>query len=132
MHRETGKTSEIDPLLPGYHDLFLDICVSRLNLRGYRSCLLILIPGVLLNAKDDRPNAVFVVVDDRNDWIACPETTPRALAPNIDTLASQACNFMDAHTTGVYGAPRPLQKRVLNRGRILLREGERFYWTEYE
>jgi arylsulfatase A-like enzyme len=51
------------------------------------------------------PNVLFIAVDDMNDWIGCLETTPRAITPNIDKLASQGLNFTNAHTAGVYCAP---------------------------
>ena len=53
----------------------------------------------------DRPNVVFIAVDDMNDWIGCHETTPRAITPNIDALAARGVNFTNAHTAGVFCAP---------------------------
>ncbi|MCZ6672903.1 MAG: sulfatase [Verrucomicrobia bacterium] len=67
--------------------------------------LLVLHSWTFLCANDDRPNVVFIAVDDMNDWIGCLETTPRALTPNIDRLAAQGVNFTNAHTAGVYCAP---------------------------
>lgn len=56
-------------------------------------------------AEKDRPNVLFLAVDDMNDWIGCLETTPRALTPNIDRLAARGVNFTNAHTAGVFCAP---------------------------
>ncbi|HBE98029.1 MAG TPA: iduronate sulfatase, partial [Verrucomicrobiales bacterium] len=53
----------------------------------------------------DRPNVLFLAVDDMNDWIGCLETTPRAITPNIDKLAGRGVNFSNAHTAGVFCAP---------------------------
>ena len=53
----------------------------------------------------DRPNVLFLAVDDMNDWIGCLETTPRAITPNIDKLAKSGVNFTNAHTAGVFCAP---------------------------
>jgi arylsulfatase A-like enzyme len=53
----------------------------------------------------DKPNILFIAVDDMNDWIGCLKTTPRAITPNIDKLASRGINFTNAHTAGVYCAP---------------------------
>ncbi len=64
-------------------------------------CLLLL--GSLYAA--EKPNVLFLAVDDMNDWIGCLETTPRALTPNIDRLAARGVNFTNAHTAGVFCAP---------------------------
>lgn len=53
----------------------------------------------------DKPNVLFLAVDDMNDWIGCLETTPRALTPNIDRLAAKGVSFTNAHTAGVFCAP---------------------------
>ena len=41
----------------------------------------------------DKPNVLFIAVDDMNDWIGCLKTTPRAMTPNIDKLASQGVSL---------------------------------------
>ena len=53
----------------------------------------------------DRPNVLFLAVDDMNDWIGCLETTPRAITPNFDRLANRGVVFSNAHTAGVFCAP---------------------------
>ena len=53
----------------------------------------------------ERPNVLFLAVDDMNDWIGCLEKTPRAITPNIDKLAKSGVNFTNAHTAGVFCAP---------------------------
>ena len=53
----------------------------------------------------ERPNVLFLAVDDMNDWIGCLENTPRAITPNIDKLAKRGVNFTNAHTAGVFCAP---------------------------
>ena len=57
------------------------------------------------SAPPPQPNVLFLAVDDMNDWIGCLETTPRAITPNIDRLASRGVNFTNAHTAGVFCAP---------------------------
>jgi arylsulfatase A-like enzyme len=59
----------------------------------------------VLHSKADQPNVLFIAVDDMNDWVGCLGTTPSALTPNIDRLASQGVNFTNAQTAGVYCAP---------------------------
>ena len=53
----------------------------------------------------ERPNVLFLAVDDMNDWIGCLGKTPRAITPNIDKLARNGVNFTNAHTAGVFCAP---------------------------
>ena len=53
----------------------------------------------------NKPNVLFLAVDDMNDWIGCLGKTPRAITPNIDKLAKSGVNFTNAHTAGVFCAP---------------------------
>ncbi len=57
------------------------------------------------SAAPNRPNVLFLAVDDMNDWIGSHGTTPRAITPNLDRLAARGMNFVNAHTAGVYCAP---------------------------
>ena len=70
-----------------------------------------------------KPNVLFIAVDDLNDWIGCMGGHPNTKTPNIDKLASRGTLFMNAHcqapicgpsraslmtglrpsTTGIYG-----------------------------
>ena len=45
----------------------------------------------------DRPNVLFIAVDDLNDWIGCMHGHPQALTPNIDRLAARGMLFANAH-----------------------------------
>ncbi len=71
----------------------------------------------------EKPNILFIAIDDQNDWFGCLGGHPQAQTPNIDRLASQGTLFTNAHcqsplcnpcrtslmtglrpsTTGVYG-----------------------------
>jgi arylsulfatase A-like enzyme len=53
----------------------------------------------------EKPNVLFLAVDDMNDWIGCLGKTPRAITPNIDKLAKSGVNFSNAHAAGVFCAP---------------------------
>jgi len=79
------------------------------------------------NAKSEsvqqKPNVLFIAVDDLNDWLGCMNGHPNTKTPNIDKLASQGVLFTNAHcqaplcgpsraslmtglrpsTTGIYG-----------------------------
>ncbi|MEX2640151.1 MAG: sulfatase [Balneolales bacterium] len=46
----------------------------------------------------DRPNVLFIAVDDLNDWIGVLNTHPQVKTPNIDRLAARGTLFTNAHT----------------------------------
>jgi arylsulfatase A-like enzyme len=72
---------------------------------------------------ENRPNVLFIAIDDQNDWIGCMGGHPLARTPNIDGLAARGTLFLNAHcqapicnpsrtslllglrpsTTGIYG-----------------------------
>jgi arylsulfatase A-like enzyme len=47
----------------------------------------------------DKPNVLFISVDDLNDWIGCLGGHPQAQTPNIDRLAASGVLFTNAHCT---------------------------------
>ncbi|MBD3675921.1 MAG: sulfatase [Planctomycetaceae bacterium] len=71
----------------------------------------------------EKPNILFIAIDDQNDWIGCLGGHPLAKTPNIDKIAERGTVFLNAHcqaplcnpsrtslmtgkrpsTTGVYG-----------------------------
>lgn len=75
----------------------------------------------------DKPNVLFIAVDDLNDWIGCLGGHPQSRTPNIDRLASRGTLFTRAYcaapacnpsraslltgrlpsTSGVYLNPQP-------------------------
>jgi len=70
-----------------------------------------------------RPNVLFIAIDDLNDWVGCLGGHPQAQTPNMDRLAARGTLFRNAHcqaplcnpsraslltglrpsTTGIYG-----------------------------
>jgi len=79
-----------------------------------------------LEAKEkpkQKPNILFIAIDDQNDWIGCMKGHPQIKTPHIDQLADRGTLFLNAHcqsplcnasrtslmtglrpsTTGVYG-----------------------------
>lgn len=74
-------------------------------------------------AAEEKPNVLFLAVDDLNDWVGCLGGHPQAHTPNIDRLAESGVLFDNAHcpaplchpsrvatltglrpaTTGIYG-----------------------------
>lgn len=45
----------------------------------------------------EKPNVLFISVDDLNDWIGCLGGHPQAKTPNIDRLAASGVLFTNAH-----------------------------------
>ncbi|MFK8115215.1 MAG: sulfatase [Rubripirellula sp.] len=45
----------------------------------------------------ERPDIVFIIVDDLNDWLGCLGGHPDAQSPNIDALASSGMLFRQAY-----------------------------------
>jgi choline-sulfatase len=84
--------------------------------------VLLLLFGAPLFAAD-KPNILFIAIDDQNDWIGCLDGHPQIKTPHIDRLASRGTVFTNAHcqsplcnssrtslmtglrpsTTGIYG-----------------------------
>lgn len=44
-----------------------------------------------------RPDIVFIIVDDLNDWLGCLDGHPNANSPNIDALAASGMLFSQAY-----------------------------------
>ena len=75
----------------------------------------------------EKPNVLFIAVDDLNDWIGCLGGHPDGSSPNIDALAKRGCLFTRSYcsapacnpsrvammtglrpsTTGIYVNPQP-------------------------
>jgi arylsulfatase A-like enzyme len=49
-------------------------------------------------AAPQRPNVLFISVDDMNDWVGCLGGYPGVKTPHIDALARRGALFADAHT----------------------------------
>ena len=60
------------------------------------SILLALI-GTVTAVGADRPNVLFIAIDDLNDWIGCLKGHPQVQTPHIDRLASRGTVFANAH-----------------------------------
>ncbi|MCC2667678.1 MAG: arylsulfatase family protein [Armatimonadetes bacterium] len=48
-------------------------------------------------AAAERPNVLFIAIDDLNDWIGCLDGHPQVKTPNIDRLARRGTLFASAH-----------------------------------
>lgn len=57
-----------------------------------------LAPSAFAESKDrDRPNFLFIMVDDLNDWIGAMGVHPDVQTPHIDRLAESGSLFLNAH-----------------------------------
>jgi len=45
----------------------------------------------------NRPNILFIALDDLNDWIGCLGGHPQTITPNLDRLAASGMLFTNAH-----------------------------------
>ena len=45
----------------------------------------------------EKPNILFIAIDDQNDWIGCMDSHPMVKTPNIDKLAARGTLFANAH-----------------------------------
>lgn len=52
-----------------------------------------------------KPNVLFVVFDDLNDWEGCLSGHPQSSTPNIDRLATQGVLFTNAHAAATMCCP---------------------------
>lgn len=62
------------------------------------ACSLLALQGCnSLESRPERPNVLFIGIDDLNDWLGCYGGHPQAISPNIDKLASHGMLFANAH-----------------------------------
>ena len=52
---------------------------------------------VAATAFADKPNVLFIAMDDLNDWVGCLGGHPQAMTPNLDRLAAGGVLFTNAH-----------------------------------
>ena len=74
--------------------------MSELNLT--LQCLLVIATimattGTARAEEKPRPDIVFIIVDDLNDWVGCLGGHPDAKSPNIDALAASGMLFSQAY-----------------------------------
>lgn len=99
-----------------------------------RSLLAVFIAGFLVAEAQaqnpQRPNVLFIAIDDLNDWIGSMGGHPQVKTPNLDRLAARGTLFLNAHcqsplcnpsrtsvmtglrpsTTGIYSLEPPFRK----------------------
>lgn len=80
--------------LPGLLTIALIFALVLSNTRAYAG-----------DATIDRPNVLFIAVDDLNDWVGCLGGHPQAKTPNIDALAKKGVLFEQAHCAAPLCSP---------------------------
>ena len=88
--------------------------------------------GKPLDGARDKPNVLFIAIDDMNDWIGCLGGHPDSKTPHLDRLAARGVLFTKAYcsapacnpsraslmtgilpsTSGVYHNPQPWRKAM--------------------
>ncbi len=69
----------------------------RTPLAALAACLLLAVPALPAFAAGDKPNILFIAVDDLNDWVGCLGGHPQVKTPHIDALAQRGTLFANAH-----------------------------------
>jgi arylsulfatase A-like enzyme len=60
-------------------------------------CLVLLLGNLPITAAKDKPNVLFIAVDDLNTWVTHLGGYPLAKTPNIDRLAARGLSFENAY-----------------------------------
>lgn len=75
------------------------------------------------SSHDSRPDLVFIIVDDLNDWLGCLGGHPDAKSPSIDRLASSGMLFTQAYCNAPQCRP---SRTSLNHGVYPFKTGTYF------
>jgi len=70
--------------------------MMKCSLLRWSALLAFVCLGVQLGAKE-KPNILFIAIDDQNDWIGYMGGHPLIKTPNIDQLAASGTAFTNAH-----------------------------------
>lgn len=60
-------------------------------------CSAIILTVLCTSLQAQRPNVLFISIDDLNDWTSSQAGHPQAITPNIDRLCKQGLRFSNAH-----------------------------------
>lgn len=69
----------------------------KLSARVVSLTIVLLMGAPLLFATAEKPNVLFISVDDMNDWVGCLDGYLGVKTPNIDQLATRGVLFTNAH-----------------------------------
>ncbi|TVQ05661.1 MAG: choline-sulfatase [Balneolaceae bacterium] len=71
--------------------------ISIISLFSLLLLSLLLTLSAVAQDRSDRPNILFISIDDLNDWIGAMNTHPQVQTPNMDRLAERGTLFTNAH-----------------------------------
>ena len=57
------------------------------------------------NERSEKPNVLFIAIDDLNDWVGYLGGHPQAITPNMDQLAARGVAFSNAHVQAPMSNP---------------------------
>lgn len=60
-------------------------------------CCALLACVLVSRVQAEKPNVLFISIDDLNDWVSCMGGHPQAKTPNLDRLAASGVLFRNAH-----------------------------------
>lgn len=80
-------------------------CRHRLKICLLACLALLLQQSLYASENGERPNILFLVIDDLNDWIGAMEGHPNARTPHIDSLAGRGLLFTNAHAAAPLCGP---------------------------
>src|SRR3954465_2978307 len=73
---------------------------SEIVMRCALAALLVIPTGGFrppLAKAEDKPNVLFIAIDDLNDWVGPLGGHPQVKTPNMDALAAKGTTFTNAH-----------------------------------
>ncbi len=70
-----------------------------MNIQASLIVVIIWLVGAMSVQSAQRPNVLFIALDDLNDWVGCLGGHPQAKTPNLDRLAASGVLFNNAHCT---------------------------------
>lgn len=115
----------VQPMRPTNVDI-----VKRNTCAGFRRIAILFNLTILFlglnpvnTAAAERPDIVFIIVDDLNDWLGCLGGHPDAKSPNIDSLAAGGMLFTQAYCNSPQCRP---SRTSLNHGVYPFKTGTYF------
>ena len=69
--------------------------------KAFLATVLLAVPALLSAQTGERPDILFIAIDDMNDWISPLDGHPQAITPNMERLAERGVTFTNAHAPAV-------------------------------
>ena len=71
--------------------------IAKLSIPPILVCLIAALTPICDASPATRPDLVFIIVDDLNDWIGAMQGHPQSVTPHMDALARRGVLFTNAH-----------------------------------